>query len=85
MGRLVNSGGLEYKKLCARRCEYADMAAIFKKTSIFRKEMVVPEVEMGDGQLNMFAAYLLKATTENHYFLVYGRLQALYDRNPTVT
>ena len=70
----------EFNELCAMRKQYADMAAVFERNKVFEKKMVSPGVEMGDRQINMFAAYLLKATTENQYYPVYRRLQKLYDR-----
>lgn len=70
----------EFLKFCSQKSIYADMDAVFKQYGIFRKKIASPAVEMGYEQINTLAAYLLQATTENHYYQVYHNVGLMYSR-----
>lgn len=70
----------EFLKLCSRRSMYADMDRVFKQCGIFGKRIVSPKVEMGYELVDVFATYLLQATTENHYYRVYQNVGIMYER-----
>lgn len=70
----------EFRKLCDKAEQYADMDKVFKQYKVFEKTEITPKVDLGYTLVSIFATYLLEATTNNKYYLAYCNIWNMYGR-----